>query len=207
MSYAETQTRRLATLVINKAVNKKINDGLDITEIFVIEQDNDGNATFVTFRTDKITRILAETTNLVQQNLKEVEAGNLDALELPADIEIETNREPGEEGISYNFPLGQATGIAMLGNLGPKVPVRFNAVGSVVSDIITQTEPSGINNTSIEVFIHIEVSVQIVTPFTTDITTIPTDIPVAMGFINGKVPQFYYNGDGGTAPSFEVPVN
>jgi hypothetical protein len=63
----------------------------------------------------------------------------------------------------------------------------------------------GINNTWIDIAIHLEVSIQIITPFDTKITKLSQNIPVAAGLIQGEVPQFY-NGGGSSSPSFELPV-
>ena len=34
-----------------------------------------------------------------------------------------------------NIPLGQVTGNSILGNLGPKIPVRFNLIGDALTDV------------------------------------------------------------------------
>jgi len=207
VSYAESQTRKIATMVISKAINKKIANSIEMNDIIETVPDESGNGSTVTkFNTEIINRVLAETTNLVQLNLKEAERGNLQALELLSDVEIDSERTRNSEGIVYTVPLGQATNNALLGNLGPKIPVRFNAIGSVASDVKTNVKPYGINNAFVEVSVQVKVDVQIIIPFATKVTTIKQDIPVASAMIRGEVPQFYNNG-GDTSPSIEVPVN
>ncbi|MBM7648558.1 sporulation protein YunB [Bacillus ectoiniformans] len=202
LSYAETETRRIAAMVISKAINKKIAHVIDINDII---ETVPGDTTTTKFNTEIINRVLAETTNLVQLNLKEAEKGNLQALELLADVEIENEETENSEGIVYTIPLGQVTNNALLGNLGPKVPIRFHAIGDVKSDVKSNVKPYGINNAYVEVFIEVEVSVQIIVPFATKVTTVKQDIPVAMGLIHGQVPNFY-NGGGNTSPSITVPA-
>lgn len=201
MSYAETQTKKIATLVINKAVTKKIANVMDLKEIIITN-----NTGTTVFDTEKMVRIQSEVTNLIQANLKEAEQGDLSALELLTDVEIELNDNAKKEGIVYYVPLGQATNNALLGNLGPQIPVRFNAIGAVRSDIKPDIKEMGINNTFVTVYIHVSVDVRIIVPFATKVATIEQDIPVAMGLIPGKVPQFF-NGNGNTSPSIEVPMN
>jgi sporulation protein YunB len=133
------------------------------------------------------------------------EKGDLSALEQLSDVKIETNKPKDLEGIIWYVPLGQASNITLLGNLGPKIPVRFNAIGNVHPDVKTTVKPMGINNTWIDIAIHLEVSIQIITPFDTKITKLSQNIPVAAGLIQGEVPQFY-NGGGSSSPSFELPV-
>jgi sporulation protein YunB len=203
MSYAETQTKQIASLVISKAINKKVAEELDVDELITIETDESG-AIATDFNTAIVNRVRAQTTHLVQANLKEAEKGNLAVLEIPADIEIETDEKLRQQGIIYQVPLGQATNNALLGNLGPLIPVKFNAIGDVQTDVKKTIEPFGINNALIEVAIHVEVNVQVIIPFSTRVATVKTDIPVAMHVIQGKVPDFYNNG-GDSAPSIELP--
>lgn len=203
MSYAESQTRKIATLVISNAINKKIASVIDLDEI--IEETNGTSSSNVKFNAEIVNRVKAETTQLVQKNLKIAERGNLEELELLTDIDIETE-EKDSEGIVYYVPLGQATNNALLGNLGPQIPVRFTAIGDVRSDVKARIEDFGINNAYIQVYIHITVNVQIIIPFATEVATISEDVPVAMYLMEGNVPQFYNNGGEGSSPSIEVPI-
>ncbi|MDP4162082.1 MAG: sporulation protein YunB [Bacillota bacterium] len=206
MSYADSQTKKIATLVINNAISKQISNVRDINDILVFVPNGNQKTPSVKLNADIISRVLAQTTIQVQKNLKAAENGDLSALENLSDVNFETDKAKTDGGIVWYIPLGQATKNALFGNLGPKIPVRFNAIGNVRPDIITQVKPTGINNTWIEVAIHLEVSVQIITPFATKITKLQQNIPLAMGLFPGEVPQFY-NGGGKTSPSFELPSN
>ncbi|WP_238941906.1 sporulation protein YunB [Bacillus sp. REN10] len=203
MGYAKTETKNIASMVISKAVNKKIANVMDINDIIETEP---GPPPVTKLNTEVINRVLAETTNLVQLNLREAEKGNLEVLELLSDVEIESEETKKLEGIVYYIPLGQVTNNALLGNLGPQVPIRFHAVGNVNSNVKTKMKPYGINNAYVEVFIELEVNVQIIVPFATEYSTVKQDIPVAMGIIKGEVPKFYNNGGEGGA-SFDLPVD
>ncbi|WP_232713510.1 sporulation protein YunB [Bacillus xiapuensis] len=204
IGYAQTETRKIAAMVISKAINKKVAHVMDINDII---ETVPGDTTTTKFNTKIINRVMAETTNLVQLNLKEAERGNLQALELVSDVEIENEETENSEGIVYSVPLGQVTNNALLGNLGPRIPVRFHAIGDVKSNVKTQVKPYGINNAFVEVFIEIEVGVQIIVPFATELTTVKQDIPVAMGMIHGEVPEFYNGSGQGGNPSIQLPAN
>jgi sporulation protein YunB len=203
MSYADSQTRKIASLVINNAINKKITNVMDLEEMFV----KSGDGSVITINTEKLNRVKAEVTELVQDNIKKSEQGDLSSLESFTDIEIETEGSKSENGIIYYVPLGQATKNALLGNLGPRIPVKFNSVGSVTSNFITKREDHGINNVYVEVLVRLDVQVQIIIPFATKIITVQEDVPVAIGIIPGDVPQFYNGGSGDSAPSIELPAN
>ncbi|MBA4535994.1 sporulation protein YunB [Bacillus aquiflavi] len=206
ISYAEAQTRNIATLLISKAINKKIANVIDINDIIEVAPNENEHVSTSTikFNTEIINRVMAEITNLAQTNLKEAERGDLSSLEFLTDVEIDVEESSSSNGIIFMVPLGQATKNALLGNLGPNIQVKFNAIGDVRSDVKTKVEEKGINNTWVEVLIHIEVNVQIIVPFATKVTTVQQDIPVAMGLIQGEVPQFYNGGDK-TSPSILFP--
>jgi sporulation protein YunB len=203
MSYADSQTRKIASLVINNAINKKITNVMDLEEMFV----KSGDGSVITINTEKLNRVKAEVTEMVQDNIKKAEQGDLSALESFTDIEIETKGSKKQDGIIYYVPLGQATNNALLGNLGPRIPVKFNSVGSVTSNVIRKSEDHGINNVLVEVFVRLDVQVQIIIPFATKVIHVQEDVPVAMGVIPGDVPQFYNGGGGDSAPSIELPAN
>lgn len=205
MIYAESQTKKIGALVISKAVNREIANVMDINEI--IENVPTDSAEMVTtkFNTEIINRVLAETTELVQEQLRAIERGDTSILKSLTELDLEVEDAGNLEGIVYTVPLGQATGNALLGNLGPKVPIRFHAVGNVTSNIKSDITEFGINNAFVEINIHLVVKVQIIVPFATEETTIEQDIPVAMGLIQGQVPEIYNVGDG-MSPSLEVPI-
>ncbi|RSK28447.1 sporulation protein YunB [Bacillus sp. HMF5848] len=209
MNYAEAKTKEIATLVINKAVNQRVveQEAFNVDDIITIRYDENQTVSNLILDAAIVNRVSAEITNLVLTYMNEAENGDLEKLKLPSDIEVETaNDKPAARGLEYAVPLGQATNNALLGNLGPRVPIRFLTVGNVSSDILPKIEEYGVNNAFITILVHIEVNVQIIVPFATEVTTVTTDVPVAMGIINGKVPNVYIRG-GEDMPSIEVPID
>jgi sporulation protein YunB len=202
IQYAEVQTEKIAAHVINKAINSRTANVLDVNDIIVnVPNDSKG---MVKFNTEIINRVLAETHGLVESHLQQAEAGNL-AL-LPTDeIEFDSQAMKREEGIVFFVPLAQAANIPLLGNLGPKIPIRFHVIGQVQATIDTKISEFGINNAVVEVNILLTVNVQIIVPLATKQSVVTQKIPVAMGLIQSTVPQIYTTG-GGDPPSVEVPA-
>ncbi|MGG3468072.1 sporulation protein YunB [Neobacillus pocheonensis] len=200
ISYAESQSKKIASLVINKAINKKT---VDVGDVIALEPGSDGAPPSATLKTEVVNQKLSEITNQIQKNLNAAEKGDLSSLQQLTDVEIDV-KNTNTNGIVWNVPLGRATNLALFGNLGPKIPVRFQAIGDVRPDVKITPKPLGINNTWIDVAIHLEVSVQIITPFETKITKLIQKIPVGGRLIQGDVPQFYNNGSN-ALPSIELP--
>ena len=203
MRYAETETRNIAALVINKAITKRTTDVGENNEVIELIPNENGKPN-AKLNTAYVNRVLAETTAQIQKNLKTASRGDLSSLEQMTDVEIETKNTNKDDGIVWYVPLGQASNIALLGNMGPNIPVRFHAIGEVTPNIKITTDQVGINNIHYGVSVDIEVSVQIITPFATKITTLKQSIPVGDSYIQGDVPQFYNNG-GGMLPSIQLP--
>jgi sporulation protein YunB len=206
MAYAEAQTKQIATSVISSAEYKANPGGRDIVDI-IEYVPNEQEGVIVKLNTEIIRSVMKETQRLVQENLKEAENGNFQFLEHNPEVELDPEQSKRSNGIVYEVPLGQATNNALLGNLGPKIPVRFHAVGEVEVDVKPELKPFGINNAWVAVYIEVKVDVQIIVPFATRVTSVTQDIPVAMGTIPGKVPQFFNGGGGDSSPSIEVPLD
>lgn len=205
--YAELQTEKLANLIINRAVNKQVSNGIDINKLFSTIQNNSGEIQTIDFNPTIVNNVLNTTTNAVYTGLKSVEQGNIDLIEIPDGIIVEYDKNKLKKGIIFEIPLGAISGNAFLANLGPRIPVKLNLVGSVTSNINTRISQYGINNALIEVFVKIEVTEKINLPLSTKTMTVSSDIPIAMKIIQGKIPEYYNsNGLSQNSPIFTLPI-
>jgi sporulation protein YunB len=207
VDYAEVQTQKIASHVISQAISTRIANVLDVNDIIEHVPTETSNMVTTKFNTQIINRVLADTRNLVELHLAQAEAGNLDMLPLNDDIEYDPEKMEDQGGIVFFVPIGQATNIPLLGNLGPKIPIRFHVIGDVQANVSASIEEFGINNAYIEVNILLRVNVQIIVPLAAKTSVVEQKIPVAIGLVQGAVPHIFSSGDGGAgAPSFEVPV-
>ncbi len=205
--FAELQTEKLANLIINRAVNKQVANGIDINKLFSTIQNNNGEIQTIDFNPTIVNKVLNITTNAVYIGLKSVEQGNIDLIEMPDDIIVEYDKNKLKKGIIFEIPLGAVSGNAFLSNLGPRIPVKLNLVGSVTSNINTRINQYGINNALVEVFVRIEVTEKINLPLSTKNMTVISDIPIAMKIIQGKIPEYYNNnGLNQNSPIFTLPI-
>lgn len=188
ISFAEAQTNKIASMVLQKAISEEITENLDIEDIMITGKE-EGAPTV--FNAEVINRVLAEVTDLAEENLNQAEAGNLRELEEFSGVEIDAEKTEQGEGIAYTIPLGQITNNAILGNMGPRIPIRFHAIGDVTSNVKTKVEPFGINSAYVEVYIALEVNVEVIVPFAVDTTIVRQNLPVAMGLVHGSVPEYY----------------
>ena len=189
-TYAESEVKKLTTLIINKSITKQMSVGLDVDNLLNITRNSNGDIQMISYNSITVTKLLNSVTNLVQLNIKSIEEGNVDLLELP-DIYDE---EKMKHGIVYEIPLGTVTDNFLLANLGYKIPVKFTLVGSTTTNLDTKITEYGINNALLEIFITIDVTTQINIPFVSKEVNMSTSVPVAIKLIQGLIPEYYING-------------
>ena len=193
ISYAEAESKKLIILVINKAVTKQINN-VDTDEIFEVTYNNNGEVILIDFNSKRTSIALSTITSLVELNLRAIEEGRIDMLELPDNSLELFDTDLLEKGIILEVPLGVISNSALLTNLGPKVPVKLALIGDVSSGFSTKVDEYGINNALITLNIDVEVNAKVILPFVSENMNISASIPIAMKVIQGKIPEYYLNG-------------
>lgn len=205
-NYAELEARKLASIIINNAISKNVTQNINIDELFLITRDDAGDIKTIDFNPITVNKILTDTTNSVQVNLKYIEQGKVELLDLSTNSLIDYDIDKLKQGVIYEIPSGVIFGNSFLTNIGPKVPVKLSLVGDIVSYINTKITDYGINNALIEVNIVLELSEQVILPFVSNKIKIETSIPVALKLIQGSVPEYYLNGVGQNSNSIALPI-
>ena len=204
LDLAESETEKLATLIINDAVGKQVSDGLDSSLLYNINKDSKGNVSSIDFNSITVNKLLTTITSSVELNLKYLEEGRVDLLNVPDSILVSYDKKDLKKGIIYKIPSGVVFNNTILSNIGPKVPVRLNLVGSITSNISAKTTNYGINNALIELYVDIKVTLEVILPYTKRKTSVETSVPIALKMMQGSVPS-YYSGSSAN-PSIFLPI-
>ena len=192
MAYAEAETRKLTVLVINKAITKQMSDSW-ADDIFDIVYNDKGEIVLIDFNSKNSSKILSTMTSLIELNLRAIEEGKIDMLELPLNSLDAYDMDLLDKGIITYIPFGMVTG-SILYNLGPKIPVKLSLVGDVVTGFSTDVTEYGINNALIKLMIDVKVDTRIILPIISEEINIDASIPIAMKVVQGKIPDYYMNG-------------
>jgi sporulation protein YunB len=192
ISYAESQNRKIAEIAVNYA-KKKIQDEIDPNKIVV----SDPNGNYYMANPSISNKVEVDAQETIQSILNGAENGDLKVF---SEFDIVHD----SEGLVYSIPIGQATNNALLGNLGPKIPIKLQVIGDVQADLVSNFNPVGINHVSADVYIQITVNVQNIIPFKTKNTKYKQKITLLSGIIPGDVPQ-YYNGGSSSQPAIQLP--
>lgn len=204
MKYAEVDAKKLALTVMQNSVDDSVINILKEEEIFQISKNNDGEVSDIDFNPVVVNKVLNATTKIVSSNLKKIELGNIDNITYinTEDYDIKKLKN----GVISELPIGLITNNSLLANIGPKIPVKLNMTGTVVSYMYCDTKTYGINSAIVEVYAHVEVTEQVIIPFNTKEVKIQNNIPIAIKIIQGKVPD-YYNGLDKNSSVLSIPID
>lgn len=204
MNIAEIKTEEFATRAINAAV--EFTDELEFEDLVNVQTATNGHVTQIGWNSAVVNKVLRTSTDRVEYFLHNMNKGEMLNTKDP-----KLNREEYGESATdmaqrdptlVEIPIGQATGNTILANLGPKIPVHFEVVGNIKTDVNHEVEEFGLNSALYKIYVDIQVDVQIVIPFATSVSKVRTKIFIASGVLMGEVPEFYGK-EGG--PSISVP--
>lgn len=189
LDYASAKATSVATQVITVAVNEEVFKKMKTEDLFIITKDSKGNVISETLDPIMVNKLLNLVTNYVQEYLIKVEKG--DALDINTFNNFDKKKL--KKGIIFEIPSGVVFKNSLLSNLGPKVPVRINLVGDVISDIDTNITNYGINNALLKVNLKVDVNMQVILPISKRKVNATTNIPIVLKIIEGRVPEYYYD--------------
>ncbi|MEI3611626.1 sporulation protein YunB [Pseudogracilibacillus sp. SO30301A] len=206
MNIANDKTIEFATRTINSAV--KSTENISFDDLVITEMDNNGNVATLGWNSEAVNLALRTATERAEYFLYGMNKGDqleIDGPDLPPlEFGDSVGDLPEKDPTVIEIPLGQATGNSILANLGPKIPVHFEIVGSIQSDVVHEVKEFGVNAALIEIYMPIEVHIRVVVPFSTETADVSTKVFIDSRVIMGDVPEFY-NAGSGDGPSISVP--
>lgn len=204
--YAEIETKKLTSIIINDSVNKIMSNNLNVEELFLITKDSNNEIKTVDFNPLIVNQLLTKITSDIQTNIKYIEQGKIDKLSIPQEILDNYDHAKLKNGIIYEIPSGVVLGDSILSNLGPRLPVRLSLIGTITSYINTKVTNYGINNAMVEVNIIMEMYTHVILPFSREKIKIENSIPIAIKLIQGSVPNYYLNGLNTNSNAISLPI-
>ena len=165
---AEAKTRKYITETINNSTANIMFDN----DLFVIEKSSDNEIKMITYNSYEATKLINDITINIENNLAKLENDN---------------------GIYVigEIPIGIVFDNALLRNLGPRIKVRIDIVGDVLSELETEVKPYGINNALVEVRVKLYASAKVILPLVSKDVSITNIIPISINIVNGSIPQAY----------------
>lgn len=196
----------VAELNINKYIEHIASD----FKLFILEKNasdqflnmkinEEGEIIGMNYEMVKIYELADKLTNSIENNLT-----NKEILNKYLNPKKEVSQE---EGLLLFFPLGIVSDSIFLSNLGPKIPILINFVGSVFSNIKTRVKDYGINNALLEVYLDVSITYEILTPVTKEEKKVKYELLIDSKVIQGKIPNIYGGILENRSAFFEVPFS
>ena len=114
--------------------------------------------------------------------------------EITSDIAIKIQQEINNYNkSSFYIRLGTFTGTKILSGRGPNVEIKMSTTGNVLTDLISEFSQAGVNQTLHRIYLKVDCSISVLTPFDTIEETITNQVLLAEAVIVGDVPSTYYN--------------
>ena len=169
---AEGKLRKIVSTIINNSTNNLTFD----SSLFTMDKDQNNEIRMINYNSYEVTKLINEVTCNIEMELDKL------------------NENKGSELDKYvisEVPFGSIFNSSFLRGLGPKIPLKAEMVGSIVSNIETEVKPYGINNAYVETRIFLEVTAIIYLPFVSKEIKISNSIPISINIVQGSVPQGY----------------
>ena len=204
MNQAKIDCKKMAIVTIKNSLNDDVLKILD-DDMYNVIQNKDGEIQTIDFNPVIVNKFLSSTTSIVSNNLKKIEKGKINDISFINSEEY--NIKNLKNGVISEIPMGIISNNVLLSNIGPKIPVKLNLIGNVVSSVETTVKNYGINSALIEIYAKVEVTEEVIIPFQTERIKIVNNIPVAIKIINGKVPDIYSDGKLSTSSNIlSIPI-
>ena len=169
---AEGKLRKIVSTIINNSTNNLTFD----SSLFTMDKDQNNEIRMINYNSYEVTKLINEVTCNIEMELDKL------------------NENKGSELDKYvisEVPFGSIFNSSFLRGLGPKISLKAEMVGSIVSNIETEVKPYGINNAYVETRIFLEVTAIIYLPFVSKEIKISNIIPISINIVQGSVPQGY----------------
>ena len=168
---AVQKAKAIATEVMNKKISEVLakHDYKDL--VWIMKDENTANNIL---RTDVVTinRIASEIAIEVENNLLNVQNSKIE------------------------IAIGALTGSKYLTGSGPKIPLKIIPSGNVTTELKTEFESKGINQTIYRIYLQLDCDMKILTPYENLEHKIENQVLLVETVIVGEIPQTYYNLEG-----------
>ena len=175
----ENEAKSLATIISNEQATNVMREH-SYDELFTVEKDTNGNVTMIK-------------SNVIPIN------------EIISDVAIKIQEEINKQGRKdIQIALGSFTGIKLLSGRGPGIKIRISTIGNVETDLRSEFQAQGINQTLHRIYLQVKCEVSILTPFKDITKDITNQVLIMENVIIGTIPDTYYNIEGmGTSDVLE----
>ena len=186
MTVAEARLKKFTESFLSNNVGYDLFTNDALKDILVINKNEAGEIEMIDYDTYLVSAFLRDISDNIADTLKE--------------------EETNTDRIAFYIPLGSITQNPLFNSRGPKIPVRMEIIGSVLSSVKTTVTEYGINNCLIEMVVEVEVTEKVILPVITDTVTIVNEFPISYKVIQGKIPTYYGDSINKSSSIYSLPI-
>ena len=164
------QAKVIVTQISNEET-EKIMQNYTYKDLVHIEEDSEGNVTFLESNVVLINQIKSSIVNNIQKRFTE------------------------DRNVNIEIRLGALTGSRLISNVGPKIKIKVIPSGTITSTLETEFYSVGVNQSLHRIYLNIDCTVSILSPFETVSQSIQNKILLSESVIVGNTPENYYKID------------
>lgn len=187
LEYGLHQSVNISTKIVNSVVSEVISEKIKNDVIIYDENDK----FMIELNAVMLNSINSIATKKIQNYFYKLQLGNIND-NLLENIEDDMKIREISKGIIYEIPLGKVFDNLFLSNIGVKIPIRYEIVGDIYSNVISDVKEYGINNALIEINLEFVIKTRTLIPILSDEKEVIVSTPIIMKLIQGKIPDFYY---------------
>ena len=129
-----------------------------------------------------------------------IKMNSININKLNSKIALEVQEKLNDTTISeFYVKLGSFTGIKLIAGRGPDVEVRMSTIGEVTTELKSEFEEMGVNQTLHRLYINVNCNVSLLTPFKDVDEHITAQVLISETVISGDIPDAYYDLEGVSA--------
>ena len=151
----------------------------DLNNLIILNKNNKDEIISIEYDTKKSYEILKIVTDELYQIISNTTYKDI----LDYDFDI-------KDDLIIYYPILLSSNNIFLNNLGPKVPVKIKFLSSLLTNLNTKVTSYGLNNVLLEIYINIDITDDIVIPFTSDKINKNYDVLLASKVVMGTIPSF-----------------
>ena len=178
--YAKSYIKRESNKVF-KSSYQKIDSNNKNSLIRVIKNEND-EILMIDFDIEKTNTIVDTLVNDIDKNLSKMEK------------------------YTIYVPLGIVSNNKIISNMGPKVPIKINVVGSSFGKVRTKVLEYGINSVLLEIYIDVKLNLEYNLAFKAINEECNYSSLIDSKIISGKVPDYYEGDKRSTDKTINIPI-
>lgn len=126
-----------------------------------------------------------------------IKMNSININKLNSKIALEIQEKLNDTTISkFYIRLGSFTGITLLSGRGPNLEVRMSTIGEVTTELKSEFEEMGVNQTLHRLYINVNCNVSLLTPFKDVDEHITAQVLISETVISGDIPDAYYDLEG-----------